>query len=61
MASGWTVDAAVGTLIFNDDAEVYDREYAHTDPTGAPVSLSSYEGEYDLSAWSASVQISKAF
>ncbi|SFM37997.1 OmpP1/FadL family transporter [Marinobacter pelagius] len=59
--SGWTVDAAVGTLIFADDAKVDDREYSHEDPTGAPISAARYQGEYDVSAWSASVQISKAF
>ncbi|WP_372988150.1 OmpP1/FadL family transporter [Marinobacter sp.] len=59
--SGWTVDATVGTLIFADDAKVDDREYSHEDPTGEPISAASYQGEYDLSAWSASVQISKAF
>ncbi len=61
VSSGWTVDAAIGTLIFNDDADVNDNEYAHTDPTGNPTSLSNYQGEYELSAWSASVQLSKAF
>lgn len=61
VSSGWTVDAAIGTLIFNDDAEVNDNEYAHTDPTGNPISLSNYQGEYELTAWSASVQLSKAF
>ena len=61
VSSGWTVDAAIGTLIFNDDAEVNDNEYAHTDPTGNPTSASNYQGEYELTAWSASVQISKAF
>lgn len=60
-SSGWSVDAAIGTLIFNDDAEVNDNEYAHTDPTGNPTSLSNYQGEYELSAWSASLQLSKAF
>lgn len=59
--SGWAVDVAVGTLIFSDDAEVDDREYSHEDPTGAPVSAANYQATYDLSAWSASVQVSKAF
>lgn len=58
--SGWAVDAAVGTLIFADDAEVNDREYSHASPT-VPASATSYEGTYELSAWSASVQVSKAF
>lgn len=62
--SGWTVDAAVGTLIFDEDPEVSDRTYVLTsngsernpqDPN------SGYDAEYDLSAWSASVQVSKAF
>lgn len=59
--SGWTVDAAVGTLIFDGNAKVSEREYSHDDPTGAPVSEASYDAEYELSAWSASLQISKAF
>jgi long-chain fatty acid transport protein len=58
--SGWTVDAAVGTLIFADDSKVTDREYSHQNPT-TPSSAASYDGTYDLSAWSASVQVSKAF
>lgn len=58
--SGWAVDAAVGTLIFADDAEVYDREYDHNAPS-TPVGAASYEGTYELSAWSASIQVSKAF
>ncbi|GGC70108.1 OmpP1/FadL family transporter [Marinobacter halophilus] len=61
VASGWTVDAAVGTLIFDSNAKVNDREYSHDDPTGDPVSLSSYQAEYDLSAWSAAIEFSKAF
>lgn len=59
--SGWTVDAAVGTLLFEGDAKVSDREYSHSDPTGEPATNASYDAEYDLSAWSASVQVSKAF
>lgn len=58
--NGWTVDAAVGTLIFADDAKVDDREYYHQQPTDQK-SKSSYQAEYELSAWSASLQISKAF
>ncbi|WP_269079044.1 OmpP1/FadL family transporter [Marinobacter similis] len=58
--NGWTVDAAVGTLIFEDDAEVNDREYTHQNPT-EPSSTANYQGTYELSAWSASVQVSKAF
>lgn len=62
--SGWTVDAAVGTLLFTDNPEVSDKSYIQTasgtiqnpaDP------YSSYKGKYDVSAWSASVQLSKAF
>ncbi|AOY88991.1 hypothetical protein BKP64_12910 [Marinobacter salinus] len=60
MRSGWTVDAAIGTLIFADDARVNEREYAHEDPT-QPVSGANYQGTYELSAWSASVQGSKSF
>ncbi|HLV78438.1 MAG TPA: outer membrane protein transport protein [Marinobacter sp.] len=60
VASGWSVDAAIGTLIFADDAKVYDREYSHQQPT-VPATGTSYEAEYDLSAWSAAVEISKAF
>eukprot|EP00003_Mantamonas_plastica_P029409 TRINITY_DN6958_c0_g3_i1.p1 TRINITY_DN6958_c0_g3~~TRINITY_DN6958_c0_g3_i1.p1 ORF type:complete len:482 (+),score=69.34 TRINITY_DN6958_c0_g3_i1:5738-7183(+) len=61
--SGWTVDAAVGTLIFADDAEVDEYSYLHDAPsTVDPASgASHYEGTYELSAWSASVQVSKAF
>lgn len=58
--SGWAVDAAVGTLIFADDAEVDDREYSHQAPT-TQVGAASYNAEYELSAWSASLQVSKAF
>lgn len=65
--SGWTVDAAVGTLIFDGNAEVDEFNYQHDNPSqvaelqpGVP-DQSNYQGEYDLSAWSASVQISKAF
>lgn len=58
--SGWTVDAAVGTLIFADDAQVSDREYSHQQPT-VPQSGANYQAEYDLSAWSAGIQVSKAF
>ncbi len=59
--SGWAVDAAVGTLIFDGNAKVSEREYSHDDPTGQPVSNASYDAEYDLSAWSASIEVSKAF
>ncbi|HAX08847.1 MAG TPA: aromatic hydrocarbon degradation protein [Marinobacter hydrocarbonoclasticus] len=59
--SGWTVDVAVGTLIFADDAKVDDREYSHADPTGQPISNANYQAEYELSAWSAAFEVSKAF
>ena len=59
--SGWTVDVAVGTLIFADDAKVDDREYGHADPTGQPISNANYQAEYELSAWSAAFEVSKAF
>ncbi|KXS51124.1 MAG: aromatic hydrocarbon degradation membrane protein [Marinobacter sp. T13-3] len=59
--NGWKVDASVGTLIFDGDAKVSDREYSHDDPTGDPVTAASYDAEYDLSAWSAALQVSKAF
>ncbi|WP_407656681.1 OmpP1/FadL family transporter [Marinobacter antarcticus] len=62
--SGWTVDAAVGTLLFTDDPTVSDKSYVLT-PGGtipSPADTNSfYEGEYDLEAWSAAIQISKAF
>ncbi len=62
--SGWTVDAAVGTLLFTDDPKVSDKSYVLT-PGGtipSPADTNSfYEGEYDLEAWSAAIQISKAF
>ncbi len=60
LRNGWTVDAAVGTLIFEGNAEVNDREYTHQNPT-EPSSPANYQGRYELSAWSASVQVSKAF
>ncbi|TVT34267.1 OmpP1/FadL family transporter [Marinobacter vinifirmus] len=58
--SGWTIDAAIGTLIFADDANVDDREYSHQQPT-VPSSGTNYQAEYDLSAWSAAIEFSKAF
>ncbi|WP_417564892.1 OmpP1/FadL family transporter [Marinobacter sp.] len=63
-SSGWTVDAAVGTLLFTDDAKVSDQPYiltaSGTQPNPADPN-SGYEAEYDLSAWSAGIQVSKAF
>ncbi len=65
--SGWTVDAAVGTLIFDGNAKVDEYNYQHDNPseqatlaTGA-TDQSNYQAEYDLSAWSASIEVSKAF
>lgn len=59
--SGWTVDVAAGTLIFDGNARVDEFEYDHNDPKGDPVNASNYQGEYELDAWSAGVQVSKAF
>ncbi len=63
--SGWTVDAAVGTLLFTDDPEINEVNYVvnsagNTEPNSADPN-SNYQGEYELDAWSASLQISKAF
>ncbi len=58
--SGWSVDAALGTLLFVDDAEVNDREYSHDNPT-VPATPANYQGSYELSAWSAAIEVSKAF
>jgi long-chain fatty acid transport protein len=63
-SSGWTVDAAVGTLLFTDDARVSDQSNiltaSGTQPNPADPN-SGYEAEYELSAWSAGIQVSKAF
>jgi len=64
--SGWTVDAAVGTLIFDGNAKVDEWNYDHNNPTEVAqlpngADPSNYTGEYELSAWSASLQVSKAF
>ncbi|WP_303290316.1 OmpP1/FadL family transporter [Marinobacter sp. SS5-14b] len=61
--SGWTIDAAIGTLIFADDAKVDEYQYLHDAPaTKDPASgASNYQAEYDLSAWSAAIEFSKAF
>ncbi|MBU2954654.1 OmpP1/FadL family transporter [Marinobacter sp. F3R08] len=61
--SGWTVDAAIGTLIFTDDPRVDEFVYLHEAPEQQDPSsgASNYKGEYDLSAWSASIEVSKAF
>lgn len=65
--SGWTVDVAVGTLLFDEDPQFTERNYDHQNP-GQVAELqpgvedpSYYEAEYDLSAWSAGIQVSKAF
>lgn len=65
--SGWAVDAAVGTLIFTDDPSFTERNYQHENPeqvarlpNGAE-DPSYYSAEYDLSAWSAAIEVSKAF
>ncbi|MFP3976325.1 MULTISPECIES: OmpP1/FadL family transporter [Marinobacter] len=61
--NGWTVDAAVGTLLFTDDPKVDEYSYLHAAPDQKDPSAgaSNYKGEYELSAWSASLQVSKAF
>ncbi|MDO6824042.1 OmpP1/FadL family transporter [Marinobacter sp. 1_MG-2023] len=62
--SGWTIDAAVGTLLFTDDPKVSDQSYVLTPAGTVPNPRdpnSVYEGEYELEAWSAAIQISKAF
>ncbi|MDP4548206.1 OmpP1/FadL family transporter [Marinobacter sp. MDS2] len=63
VASGWTVDAAVGTLIFADDVKVNEFQYLHAAPSKKDPSAgaSNYTGEYELSAWSAAIEVSKAF
>ncbi|WP_202405514.1 MULTISPECIES: outer membrane protein transport protein [Gammaproteobacteria] len=58
----WTVDAAVGTLIFDGDAKVDEQNYTHATPQQSPAAdQSRYQGSYDLSAWSASVELSRSF
>ncbi|MBK1874048.1 TonB-dependent receptor [Marinobacter sp. 1-3A] len=61
--NGWTVDAAVGTLLFTDDPKVDEYSYLHAAPDQKDpnAGASNYKGEYELSAWSASLQVSKAF
>ncbi|NWN92846.1 TonB-dependent receptor [Marinobacter adhaerens] len=61
--TGWTVDAAVGTLLFTDDPSINEFTYLHEEPgqKDPTAGKSNYKGKYDLEAWSASVQISKAF
>lgn len=60
VTSGWTVDAAVGTLLFSGDAKVSDREYTHDNPT-QPATPARYQASYDLSAVSAALEVSKSF
>ena len=62
-SSGWTVDASVGTLLFTDDPKIDEFNYLHTAPTqkDPKAGASNYQGEYELDAWSAALQISKAF
>ncbi len=60
VSTGWTVDAAVGTLLFSGDADVGDREYTHQNPT-QPATPARYQASYDLSALSAALEVSKAF
>ena len=65
--SGWAVDAAVGTLIFDGNAKVDEYNYQHDNPSeqatlpNGATDQSNYQAEYDLSAWSASIEVSKAF
>lgn len=61
--NGWAVDAAVGTLLFADDPKVNEFSYQHDAPAQQDPSAgaSNYKGKYELSAWSASIQVSKAF
>jgi long-chain fatty acid transport protein len=65
--SGWAVDVAAGTLIFEGDARVNERNYQHENPTQVAElrpgleDPSNYRGSYDLSAWSAAIEVSKSF
>lgn len=61
--SGWAVDAAVGTLLFTDDPKINEFVYQYDAPSqkDPAAGASNYKGEYELDAWSASLQISKAF
>ncbi|WP_111498073.1 MULTISPECIES: OmpP1/FadL family transporter [Marinobacter] len=56
--SGWTVDVAAGMLLF-DDVDVDEQEYT-VDDEPAP-GAASYNGTYELDAWNAAIQVSKAF
>lgn len=66
--SGWTVDVAVGTLLFTDDPSFTERNYQHANPDqvanlpGTNIEDPSYyKAKYELSAWSAAFEVSKAF
>ncbi|MDC0663970.1 OmpP1/FadL family transporter [Marinobacter sp. SS21] len=56
--SGWTVDVAAGVLLF-DDVDVDEREYTVDDEPVA--GAANFTGTYELDAWGASVQLSRAF
>lgn len=66
-SSGWTVDVAAGTLIFDGNARVDERNYQHENPSQVAElqpgqeDQSNFQGEYELDAWSAGVQVSKSF
>ena len=53
-------EEAVGTLIFVDDPKVDDKEYSYSNPS-QQATQANYQAEYDLSAWSAAIEFSKAF
>ncbi len=57
-SSGWTVDVAAGVLLF-DDVKVDEREYTVDDEPVA--SAANFSGTYELDAWGASMQVSRAF
>jgi len=56
--SGWTVDLAAGYLII-DDPTVDEQEYTYeNEPTPGAARL---QGEYELDAWGAALQLSRKF
>ncbi|OEY67979.1 aromatic hydrocarbon degradation protein [Marinobacter sp. X15-166B] len=58
LQSGWTVDVAAGVLLF-DDTRVDERNYnVNNQPMPG---AARFSGTYELDAWSAGVQFSKAF
>jgi long-chain fatty acid transport protein len=65
--SGWTVDVAAGTLIFDGNGRVDEFNYEHENPSQVAelqpgvTDQSNYQGEYELEAWSAGIQVSKSF